>query len=313
MYNLDAYIADFLTEYKKLSAQGLGEFTIVDGQAANGAPIVSFTPNKAAYTTEDLISYIAEHQGKNKIVTGFDVESHFNQIKQFINIGTPWIIPGFGQLKFGKNRELEFVQEVPNENALHERIKHKQAATDAHYQTYDAVNPATQRSNTGIILLTLVIVLGLGIGGYYFYTNSNSATSSNTAKDSAATVSDTVVSVPSSSNINNTATSTKPPQTNPAKQPDGTTTTSLPLAATATSGNGFRFVLNRTVNADYARRRYSQLKAYGTPVFIDSVKRDSFSVYKIYLRNNASPADTAKLRDSLTRYYGKPVKVEAGQ
>ncbi len=314
VYNLDAYIADFLAEQKKLSAQGLGEFTIIDGQAANGAPMVSFVPNKAAYTTADLISYIAEHQGKNKIVTGFDVESHFNQIKQFINIGTPWVIPGFGQLKFGRNRELEFVQEVPNENALHERIRHKQAASEAHYQTYDAVNPATQRSNTGTILLTLVIVLGLGVGGYYFYANSNSATSATTAKDSIATLTDTVVSVPSSSNMNNTTTSTQPPQSNPAKQTDGTTVAvSPPLVSTATSATGFRFVLNRTVNAEYARKRYNQLKAYGTPVFIDSVKRDSFSLYKIYLRNNGSPADTAKLRDSLTRYYGKPVKVEVGQ
>lgn len=313
MYNLDAYIGDFLSEYKKLSAQGLGEFTIVDGQAANGAPMVNFVPNKAAYTTDDLIGFIAEHQGKNKIVTGFDVEAHFNQIKQFINIGTPWVIPGFGQLKLGRNRELEFVQEVPNENALHERIKHKQAATDAHYQTYDTINPATQRNNTGVVLLTLIIVLGLGVGGYYFYANSNNTTSANTAKDSAATVTDTVVQVPSSSNMNNTATSTQPPQTNPAKQSDGTVTTTPPVVSTATSATGFRFVLNRTTNADYARKRYNQLKAYGTPVFIDSVKRDSFSIYKIYLRNNSSPADTAKLRDSLTRYYGKPVKVEAGQ
>ena len=315
MYNLDAYIADFLAEQKKLSAQGLGEFTIIDGQAGNGAPLINFVPNKAAYTTDDLIRFIAEHQGKNKIVTGFDVESHFNQIKQFINIGTPWVIPGFGQLQFGKNRELEFVQEVQNENALHERIKHKQAASDANYQTYDALNPATKRSNTGTILLTLIIVLGLGVGGYYFYANSNSATSSTIARDSVATVTDTVVSVPSSSNMNNTTTNTKPPQTNPVKQPGGTTvTTSPPLVSKATSETGgFRFVLNRTINAEYARKRYNQLKAYGTPVFIDSVKRDSFSVYKIYLRNNASSADTAKLRDSLTRYYGKPVKVEVSE
>lgn len=312
MYNLDAYIADFLAEHKKLSAQGLGEFTIVDGQAANGAPIVNFVSNKAAYTTEELISFIAEHQGKNKIVTGFDVESHFNQIKQFINIGTPWVIPGFGQLKLGRNRELEFVQEVPNENALHERIKHKQAAIEAH-QTFDAVNPAPQRSNTGAILLTLVIVLGLGVGGYYFYANNNSSASSTTAKDSSAAVTDTVVQVPSSSNINNTTTNTQPPQTNNPKTTDNTVTTSPPLISTTAGATGFRFVLNKTANAEYARKRYSQLKAYGTPVYIDSVKRDSFSIYKIYLRNNASPSDTAKLRDSLTRYYGKPVKVEVGQ
>ncbi len=313
MYNLDAYIADFLAEHKKLSAQGLGEFTVIDGQAGNGAPLVNFAPNKAAYTTDDLIRFIAEHQGKNKIVTGFDVEAHFNQIKQFINIGTPWVIPGFGELQFGKNRELQFVQEVQTENALHERIKHKQAASDANYQTYDAINPSTQRGNTGTILLTLIVVLGLGVGGYYFYTNSNSATSSTIAKDSVATVTDTVVSAPSSTNMNNTTTNTQPPAINPAKQPVALVATPPSVVSAATSAAGFRFVLNRTANGEYARKRYTQLKAYGTPVFIDSVKRDSFLIYKIYLVNNISSADTAKLRDSLTRYYGKPVKVEVGQ
>ena len=313
MYNLDAYIADFLADQKKLSAQGLGEFTIIDGQAVNGAPLVQFVSNKAAYTSEELISFIAEHQGKNKIVTGFDVESHLNQIKQFINIGTPWVIPGFGQLQLGKSRELEFVQEVQSESALLERIKHKQAATEAHYQTYDAINSATQRgSNTGTIALTLFIILALGAGGYYFYANKKNIASPATAKDSAATVTDTVVSVPSSSNMNNTVTTTQPPVVNSAKALDSVPATSS-ITSAATSATGFKFVLSKTTNAGYARKRYTQLKAYGTQVFIDSAKQDSFSVYKIYLMKDTSPSDTAKLRDSLTRYYGKPVKIEARQ
>ena len=308
MYNLDAYISDFLSDNKKLSAQGLGEFIIVTGQAPNGAPVVEFVSNKNVYTSEGLISFIAEHQGKNKIVTGFDVESHLNQIKQFINIGTPWIIPGLGQLQLNKSRELEFSQQVPGENALHERSKSKQAAAEANYQTYNVSNSATARtSNMGTIVLTLFIILALGAGGYYFYANSSSLTSSATSrKDTAATVTDTVVSVPSSPNT--TAVVTAPP-------PQATTIIKPSENATVVSSSagiaGFRFVLNKTVNPVYASKRFSQLKTYGTKVYMDSVKKDNYTLYKIYLIQDASPSDTAKLRDSLTRYYGKPVKIEA--
>ncbi len=300
MYNLDAYIADFLSDHKKLSAQGIGEFAIVNGQAPNGAPLVEFIYNKGAYTTDDLIGFISEHQGKNKIVTGFDVESHFNQVKQFINIGTPWVIPGFGQLQLGKSRELEFLQQTPNENALHERSKRKQAATEANYQTYDVQNPATQRTgNTGTILLTLFIIIALGAGGYYFYNNKSDIISTSMAADTAATLTDTVISVPSSSNMNNTVTSTQPPLNQTA------TSSSL------VGASGYRFVLNRTANGGYAMKRYNQLKSYGIQVYMDSVRRDSYSLYKIYLVKDALPSDTAKLKDSLTKYYGRPVKLEA--
>ncbi len=307
MYNLDAYIADFLLENKKLSAQGLGEFTIVDGQAENGAPKVQFVSDKAAYTSDELIQFIAEQQGKNKVVTGFDVESHLNQVKQFINIGTPWTIPGFGQLQLGKSRDFEFIQQVPNEHALHERNKRKQASTDAHYQTYDVSNPATARSsNTGTILLTLFIILALGAGGYYFYANrSNSATAAN-AKDSSATVTDTLVPLPSSTTKDTTAIKQLP-----ANSAAATVDNSM-LTSTA-KPSGFRFVLSRTTNGVYAVKRYNQLKTYGAKVYIDSIRRDTSSLYKIYLIKNASPSDTARLRDSLTKYYGKPVRVEVGQ
>ena len=308
MYNLDRYIADFLVNNKKLSAQGIGDFAIVNGQAVNGAPLVEFTADKKAYTTDDLIAFVAEQERKNKIVTGFDLESHFNQVKQFVNIGTPWIIPGLGQLQFGRNRELEFVQQAAEtENVLHERIKRKQASSEPQYATYETGITATpQKSfNNGTIVLGLLIILALAAGGYYFYTNQSGNAPLVTTADTAATVTDTVVSVPSSSNMNNTVTNTQPPTT------EGTAPAQ---AITSTTGaTGFRFVLNRTVNSVYAVKRYKQLKTYGTNVYIDSVKRDNYSLYKIYLIQDAPPSDTTRLKDSLTKYYGKPVTIEKAQ
>ena len=309
MYNLDRYISDFLLNNKKLSAQGIGDFSIVDGQAANGAPLVEFIPNKQTYTTGELISYISGHEGKNKIVTGFDLESHFNQVQQFINIGTPWIIPGLGQVQHGKNRQLEFVQQEQSEHHLHERLKRKQAATEANYSTYETNNPATEKAgNTGTIVLTIFIILALGAGGYYFYSNKSNLAVQQLTADTAATVTDTIVSVPSSTNMNNTAIATKPPATIEPEQPANV------AASTNISGKqGFRFVLNRTVNPAYAMKRYKQLKTYGTKVYLDSIKRDNYSVYKVYLVQDVPANDTARIKDSLSKYYGNPVKIEMVQ
>lgn len=309
MYNLDKYIADFLIKNKKLSAQGIGDFAIVNGQAVNGAPLVDFAADKKAYTTDELIAFVAEQERKNKIVTGFDLESHFNQIKQFINIGTPWIIPGLGQLQFGRNRELEFVQQAQTENALQERIKRKQASSEPQYATYETGITATPEKifNNSTLVFALLIVLALGAGGYYFYANQSNSEPVVTTADTAATATDTVVSVPSSSNMNNTITNTQPP--------GGSDATSNEKSATSSTvgTTGFRFVLNRTTNPVYAVKRYKQLKTYGTKVYIDSAKRDSYSLYKIYLLQDAPTSDTTRLKDSLTKYYGKPVTIEKPQ
>ena len=184
-------------------------------------------------------------------------------------------------------------------------------ATDARYQTYDVSNPATQRtSNTGTIILALFIILALGAGGYYFYANHSNAVTANTAKDTAASVADTIVSVPSSSNMKSTVTTTQPPVKNKEKGADSAMANASSSSANA---SGFRFVLSRTMNSGYARKRYIQLKTYGTQVYIDSVKKDSYSIYKIYLLKEASTSDTARLKDSLSRYYGKTVNVETAQ
>lgn len=301
MYNLDAYISDFLTNHKQLSAQGLGEFTVVDGQAPNGSSLVAFSPNKNAVTSDELVSFISESQGKNKIVTGFDIESHLNQVKQFINIGTPWKIPGYGQLQMNKSREYEFSQQVPSEHILHERSRTKQAANEAHYQTYDIANPNAGRTgNTGVIVLTLFIILALGAGGYYFYANRNDTNVATATKDTTASLTDTVVSVPSPV-TNDTAVSSKPPVT-------GNVTSAVTSSSAGVSG--YHFVLNKTPNPVYAMKRFSQLKLYGAKVYMDSTKQGNNSLYKIYLVKEASASDTAKLKDSLTKYYGKPVTID---
>lgn len=272
MYNLDAYITDFLLENKKLSAQGLGEFSIVDGQAENGAPKVQFVHDKGAYTSEELVHYIAQQQGKNKIVTGFDVESHLNQVKQFINIGTPWTIPGLGQLHLGKSREFEFIQQTPlNEHTLHERNRRKQASADAPYQAYDVSNPATAKSsNTGTILLTLFIILALGAGGYYFYTHRSSAALAPATKDTSAMAADTMTSVAPSGAVKDTAVTMlqQPPASSNAASPNGSVVANTTAAS---SPAGFRFVLSRTSNAAYALKRFGQLKLYGAKVDRKSV------------------------------------------
>ena len=119
--------------------------------------------------------------------------------------------------------------------------------------------------------------------------------------DTAATQTDTMVSVPSPSNMNSTATTTqKPSGTSTAQQPAASSNT------TTTNAGGtlnVRYVIARTTNTAYAYKRYAQLKSYGIAVSMDSVQRDTSTSYKIYLSKSLAPTDTARVKDSLSIYF----------
>jgi uncharacterized protein HemX len=239
------------------------------------------------------------------VVIGFDLEAHFDEARQFMNTGKPWIIPGIGQLQMNMNREYELVPEQEEQVAAQER---KRAIQSVHPSNeYGLERTDVPNSNrAGIILLTLLLIAALGFGAYYLYSSQQEAEPNTTAADTAITT-DTIVSVPPSSNMNDTVTAT-PPVT-PATQPPPAAANAAP----ATNNNGtvnVQFVITRTTNTAYAYKRFNQLKSYGIAVNIDSARRDTSTSYKIYLTKTLAPADTARVKDSLTVYFGKPVRIE---
>lgn len=284
------YIRDYLQSRETFSAEGIGSFTTTKQVAANGAPLVEFTYNKAVGTTVDLISFIAEKEVKNKIVIGFDVESYFIETRQFINLGNPWVIPGFGHLQLGRNREFEFVQDSQAEAVANEKQRLKQGKDDvSEYFPERKVNT----NRMGGVLLTVILLVAAALAVYYFiYTNKQKIKEPtvNTA-DTAQTTPDTLPAVASA----------------PIVTPD--TTPKAPTASTTPAGM-LRFVITSTPYGEYARKRFATLKAYGVNLNIDSATNGSTTTYKIFVLKPGTLQDTTHLKDSMTRYFGKAVVFE---
>jgi Tfp pilus assembly protein PilV len=304
VHKYDYYIQDYLLNEGTFSAEHIGEFNIIR-QEGNTAPLVNFTYNKHAGTSQELVAYVAGREHKSKVVIGFDLEAHFDEARQFMNTGKPWVIPGIGQLQMNMNREYELVPQQEEQAAAMERkrvIQSSQPSNEYGLQRSEGVN----NNRAGVILLSLLVIAALGFAGYYLYSNQQQAQASTTSADTVATQTDTMVSVPSPSNMNSTTTKTAPPNTSTAQQPAANTTT--------TNTNGamsVRYVIARTTNTAYAYKRFSQLKSYGIAVSMDSVRRDTSTAYKIYLTKSLTPADTARVKDSLSVYFGKPVRIES--
>ncbi|TKK66714.1 hypothetical protein FC093_16910 [Ilyomonas limi] len=301
MHKYDYYIQDYLLNEGGFSAEHIGEFKAIK-QSDNTMPAVSFIYDKHAGTSQGLVAFVADKEHKSKVVIGFDLEAYFDEARQFMNTGKPWIIPGIGQLQMNMNREYELVPEQEEQAAALERKRAIQSSHPANEYGLERTDVPND-NRAGVILLTLLLIAALGFGAYYLYSNQQEAEPGTAVADTATTKADTMVTVPPSSNMNNTVTTTTPPAT---QQPIDTAA----VPATNSSGTmNVQFVITRTTNTAYAYKRYNQLKSYGIAVIMDSVQRDTSMLYKLYLTKTLAPTDTARVKDSLTVYFGKPVRI----
>ena len=306
MHKYDYYIQDYLLNEGGFSAEHIGAFRAIKQDGNSSSPVISFTYDKHAGTSQELVAYVAEREHKSKVVTGFDLEAHFDEARQFMNTGKPWVIPGIGQVQMNMNREYELIPQQEELAAAQERkraIQSVQPSNEYGLERSEKVN----NNRAGIILLSLLLIAALGFGAYYLYSSQQEVEPNAAVADTVTTQTDTVVAVPPSSNANNTVTATAPPATAPVQQP--ATANTVP----STNNNGtlnVRYVITRTTNTAYAYKRFKQLKSYGIGVSMDSVRRDTSTSYKIYLTKSLLPADTARVKDSLSVYFGKPVRIE---
>jgi hypothetical protein len=56
--------------------------------------------------------------------------------------------------------------------------------------------------------------------------------------------------------------------------------------------------------------RTTQLKQFGVNGLYDSFNRDNIKWYRLFIYKNIFPQDTAKVKDSLSLYFGRKVRLE---
>lgn len=270
-------LAQFLFTNKQLSLANLGRFILDD----SGGIVFQQDP----YVKEDaeLVSFIAESTGKMKSLVAADLESNLELARQFLHIGKPYLFEGIGTLSKNKSGNYDFVQsQVPTE-------KNKESAGESRDMTSTTENSFTDYEEmfspkkpkgpvTKNILTWFVAIAGLSLaifGGYFVYNRTKNK------KDAIVKEQQPVV---------------QPQQDSLPKTPDTLHTVTKPLD---TSGM-YRFVIEKALK-QRALKRYSFLKS----IYVDVKMETNDSVlFKLFFVLPATPADTARIRDSLQVRYG---------
>lgn len=283
MNKFDAYLSEYLNEYKEVSLERIGTikingaFPTQPGESAD----VTFTYDKKATTTETLINFIAEHAKKNKSLIASDLESHFTQAREFINIGKNYEIIHVGFIKKNNNGEYGF---LPYSEA------NKSIRITSTFQPSEKQPKTSNRSFIQLITLLIVLVIlgGLGYEAYHFFINKKQTTpvTINNAQDSVNTVAQDTTKT------------------------DSNTIAAAPKTFLPTDTVDTRYIFETTASILRARTRTAQLNAFGNNAGFDSFMNNNTKFYSLYILNFNKISDTAKVRDSISKYLQKPIKVE---
>jgi len=284
-------LAQYLREHKKLDLAGIGTFLLDPSLRRNtdlqhASEGISFQNNTTVKEDDRLVSFISEQTGKMKALASSDLSSYLELARQFLNIGKPFQIEGIGTLVKTKSGPLEFT----GDHLLTDKIKESgikelsaTSISDGSMTTYESLKPHIEQSSPykkilvgGLIVATTALIVW---AGYKLYkSNSSNNSSEEQATEEIIPAEDTsrhVAPAPDTSAVN--------------KQ---TTTASLVPGT-------YRFVIE-TANKERAIHRYETLKNGGVNVQIGTT--DSIT-YKLFFVLPATPADTARISDSLTIWY----------
>jgi len=284
-------LAQYLYEQKKLDLAGIGTFLLdsslrTDTDIRHASQGISFQNNPAVKDEEDLISFISFSTGKMKSLATSDLSSYIELATQFLNIGNPFHIEGIGTLVKTKSGQFEFT----SDHLLIDKIKEANikelsatSTSDQSFTTYDSLKPHVEKgpSYKKVFLLVLVIITTILIvwAGYKMYRSASSDHNEaevETKKDETKPVTDT------------SQFATRP-----------TDTIRIAQHSESTPAGNYRFVIE-VANKRRALYRYNMLKKGG--LHIQMSTNDSIT-FKLFFVLPATPADTAKISDSLSVIY----------
>jgi hypothetical protein len=297
---LPLLLAQFLRERQHLRLPGIGVFRLSGQPSASEAdaqiPLsnIQFEWKPVPEAEDALIDFIKEKTGKIKPLAIADLDSYIESGLQMLNIGKPFYIEGIGTIhktqegQYGFTaRELTVVRQEEARTTKKEQADKRTSVFDDEKYT-PSVNPWQKIVVAALILGGLAIVV---FGGYYLY-NQNNGESNLMLDNPLPTTADTTQLRKDTLNIIPT---------------DSSQLTATYASNVSTTAGAYKFILETTNNKKRALRRYNQLRSYMLDVKMDT--QDSVA-YKLYFVIPASASDTARIKDSLSRYYVSKVRIE---
>lgn len=299
----DDQLAAYLYEKKTLKLEGIGTFTL-DSKVSlpNGQekeiyyPIdgLSFTYNPKSETDEDLIIFLVKKLHKIQPLIRSDLESYLSNIKQFINLGKPYTIEGVGTLSKNNQGMYEFTP--GNFLPVKEELNPKRENEEHNY-------PVRSQSSTGKVFVIILIVIaalaalgGIGWGVSTLLTNRQVSDESEQQQGFI----DTIPQPTADSEGPKTVSST----------PKDTLSTANVLRRPLTDTVGYKMIFEVTNVYQRAHKRTAQLQSYNTRSKYDTVHVNNVVKYRLFVPVKIRPADTTRVKDSLSKFLGSKVFIE---
>ena len=288
---------------KQVTLQGVGTFTLSpdfvmpldnDKDVSIPAGTISFQYNPKATEDETLINFIVQQTRKIKPLASSDLESYLMLASQFLNIGKPFKIDGIGVLEKNQQGEYHFVQEGQFMNALKEEVQlHvRENADDISFTSKSKPAPNTNNGKKIMAVAAIVFVIAaIGTAAWYFIFNK---------KDKEPVAQNTTTEIPAP--VPNTIDTTKKDTAAVVVNKPDSAAMLQPATPTAPATNGYTFkiVFKVTNNKAAAIDKMNTLVYRGHKVIMYTA--DSVT-YKLAEPFNLPLSDTAKIKDSLNRFY----------
>ena len=298
----DDLLAQYLYENKTLQLQGIGTFKL-DGAIVLPSPQdkeifypiegLNFIYSPKDQTNEDLIIFLVKKLGKIQPLVRSDLESYLSNIKQFINIGKPYTIEGIGTLNKNNQGTYEF---TPGTflTAKEELSPHRDNPEHMHRQK--AKKSESNRSATIILMIIAVVAFfGAAIWGITYLMNKNKG------EEISQVIED-------SSTLNNVA---LPPDTlqNTTTQQSTTETSQLNNSV----AYDYKMIFDITKSKERVFARSARLTKDGVAFKIDTLRINDTLNYRMYISRKLMTTDTLAVRDSLRKFFLKPIIIERKQ
>jgi hypothetical protein len=323
---ISVLIAQYFYQNKVLNLPGIGSFYLdedIDVQSIGNSrdllEHIHFAQKSISRPDDSLIDFIRKHTGKIRPLAESDLETFVSDGKLMLNIGKPFHVEGVGTLQKNKDGVYEFTPGAPVVQRLeplpalpmqeweHEKPAKKKSVIDD--------NPyETSSNNTRRLLIGLGIVVGLTVivwGGYTLYNSKTKEavvaannTPAATPADTTSRVSQYVHNIDSPAQALERVIKKDSLVLQEPVAPGETPATAAATPATPVTApvGQYKFILETFTRQVSAMRRYNMLKPRVELETVDS------NLYKIYIMLPGTPADTARMKDSLHNWYWGPRK-----
>lgn len=305
-------LLSFLLQHRRLALPGLGTFSLMDSayvlpdegkQPVLPPGSIAFEQNPSTPEDPELIAEISRITGKIKPLASSDLDTIIIQGRQLLNISKPFHLPGIGYLQMDQRGKIDFREHVeddhrkdtgPDPNEPDETVRFGER-----YRRPSTTASANSRT-LAIAALSLLGLALLGWLGYYFYqraaredfVQTDLVQQEKAIQDTATTRIPLTETLPAA----DTAAVSRPVDSVPRP----------PAPAQPDASSGFNIILEKA-GRQRAMKRYAELREWGHQAMMTT--SDSVD-FKIYIPIEAPLTDSARHRDSISRFFGRKVWVE---